>query len=80
MTRVLAVALLLGAAVLAMGQDVPPRTAFAVADLELLSYEALPDGTVAQSGPLCAAIVMAWLAHHGYPGLLPDLNADGKVN
>jgi len=80
MTRILAVALLLFAAVSAMGQEAPPRTAFAVADLELLSYEALPDGTVAQSGPLCAAIVMAWLAHHGYPGLLPDLNGDGKVN
>ena len=71
---------LLSLAFLAAGQEVPPRTAFAVADLELLSHEALTDGTVAHSGPLCAAIVMAWFAHHGYPGLLPDLNADGKVD
>lgn len=71
---------LLSLAFLAAGQEVPPRTAFAVADLKLLSHERLSDGTVAHSGPLCAAIVMAWFAHHGYPGLLPDLNGDGKVN
>lgn len=78
--RSVLVGLLLLAVITAVGQDVPPRTMFEVADLQLVSHEALPDGTVAHSGPVCAAIVMAWFAQHGYPALLPDLNGDGKVN
>lgn len=80
MNRFLLVGLLLLTVVTAVGQDVPPRTGFELADLELVSHEALPEATIAHRGPACAAIVMAWLAQHGYPALLPDLNEDGVVD
>lgn len=80
MKRCILAGLLFLAVVTAVGQEIPPRTKFEVADLQLVSHEALPDGTVAHSGPVCAAIVMAWFARHGYPALLPDLNEDGKVD
>ncbi len=79
MKRLIAMGLLL--VVLAgAGQEVPERKTFEVPDLQLISHEALSDGTVAHSGPVCAAIVMAWFARHGYPALLPDLNEDGVVD
>lgn len=71
---------LLGLALAAAGQEVPPRTAFEVADLELVSYEALTGGTTAHSGPVCAAIVMAWFSERGYPAFRPDLNNDGRTD
>ncbi|GAB4306653.1 MAG: hypothetical protein Kow0097_06350 [Candidatus Bipolaricaulota bacterium] len=80
MNRWILVGLLVLAVAAAVGQEVPPRTMFEVADLELISHEALPGGTAAHSGPTCAAIVMAWFARHGYPALLPDLNEDGAVD
>ncbi|HEC62949.1 MAG TPA: hypothetical protein ENI38_00960, partial [Candidatus Acetothermia bacterium] len=62
------------------GQQAGPPEPFEVPDLELVSYAALPEGSEAYTGPVCAAIVLAWFAHHGFPALLPDLNEDGIVD
>jgi CARDB len=53
---------------------------FALEDLHLIHWEDVPNGRPSYTGPVSAAILMAWYAEHGYPELLPDLNHDGQVN
>ncbi len=65
---------------MAVSQEIPPREYFEVTDLQLISHEEVLDGTVAYDGPACAAIVLAWLADHGFRALLPDLNGDGTID
>ncbi len=76
----IAVFLLSPVVLLAVSQEMPPREYFQVADLQLISHEEVLDGTVAYDGPTCAAIVLAWLADHGFRALLPDLNGDGVID
>ncbi len=71
-------ALLVGSTL--MAQEVPTQDYFEIPDLQLVSYEALPDGTPSFTGPVASAIVLAWFAEHGYPALLGDLNEDGVVD
>ncbi len=65
---------------LAVSQEMPSREYFQVTDLQLISHEEVLEGTVAYDGPTCAAIVLAWLADHGFRALLPDLNGDGTID
>jgi len=55
------------------------RDYFEVVDLQLVSFAAM-GGTEAQSGPVSAAIVLAWHADRGYRALLGDRNHDGVVD
>ncbi len=53
---------------------------FALDALHLIHWEQIPEGRPSDSGPVSAAVLMAWYAEHGYPELLPDLNEDGRVD
>ncbi|MCK5827973.1 hypothetical protein KAH43_05540 [Candidatus Bipolaricaulota bacterium] len=53
---------------------------FALEDVHLVSWDDLPEGYPSHTGPVSAAIIMAWHASHGYPQLLPDLNQDGSID
>ncbi|MGY4707062.1 CARDB domain-containing protein [Candidatus Bipolaricaulota sp. J31] len=65
---------------LVIPQEIPLPECFQVTDLQLISHEEVSAGTVAYDGPTCAAIVLAWLADHGFRALLPDLNGDGTID
>jgi|GEM_PF-3463850 hypothetical protein len=71
----LACAVLTSLAIAAMGIE-----PFALEDLHLIHWEDVPNGRPSYTGPVSAAILMAWYAEHGYPELLPDLNHDGQIN
>jgi len=51
-----------------------------LSELHLVSWEAVPGATPEATGPVSAAILMAWHAEHGYARLLPDLNGDGRLD
>ncbi|HIE47943.1 TPA: hypothetical protein EYP84_03510, partial [Candidatus Bipolaricaulota bacterium] len=73
----------LAVSVLALGlaaQELPPLDYFQVSDLQLVSHQAVLEGTEAYTGPTCSAIMLAWLADHGFRALLPDLNEDGVID
>jgi len=53
---------------------------FVLEELHLIHWEELPEGKPSYTGPVSAAVLMAWYADHGYPELLPDLNSDGHVD
>ncbi|MBU1048972.1 DUF11 domain-containing protein, partial [Candidatus Bipolaricaulota bacterium] len=53
---------------------------FALEELHLIHWEDVADAHPSYTGPVSAAILMAWYAEHGYPNLLPDLNQDGRIN
>ena len=71
----LACAVLTSLAIVTMGVE-----PFALEDLHLIHWEQVPDGRPSYTGPVSAAVLMAWYAEHGYPELLPDLNQDGQTN
>lgn len=48
--------------------------------LHLVAWEDVPGGTPAFTGPVSAAILMAWHAEHGYSRLLGDLNGNGRLD
>ena len=52
----------------------------ALEELHLISWEYLPHGHPSHTGPVSAAVLMAWYAMHGYARLLPDLSGDGRVD
>ena len=52
----------------------------ALEELHLISWEYLPHGHPSHTGPVSAAVLMAWYAMDGYPRLLPELNDDGRVD
>lgn len=64
----------------ALAQEVPTYEEFQISDLQLVSHQAVLQGTDAFTGPTCAAIVLAWFADHGFRGLLPDLTGDGVID
>ncbi len=49
-------------------------------ELHLIHWEQVPGGSPSFTGPVSAAVLMAWHAEHGYPALLPDLNGDGRTD
>ena len=49
-------------------------------ELHLVSWEDLPGGTPNDTATVSGAVIMAWLAEHGFPTLLPDLNGDGHID
>ena len=53
---------------------------FVLEELHLIHWEDIPEGKPSYTGPVSAAILMAWYAEHGYPLLLSDLNGDGRIN
>ena len=53
---------------------------FVLEELHLVHWEQVPDGRPSFTGPVSAAVLMAWYAEHGYPALLPDLNGDGRTD
>jgi len=53
---------------------------FALEELHLVRWEQVPEGKPSHTGPVSAAVLMAWYAEHGYPALLPDLNGDGRID
>ena len=53
---------------------------FVLEALHLIHWEQVPDGRPSYTGPVSAAILMAWYAGRGYPELLPDLNHDGRID
>lgn len=61
-------------------QELPPLDYFELGDLQLVPHQAVLEGTEAYTGPTCSAIVLAWLAEHGFRALLPDLNEDGVID
>ena len=61
-------------------QELPPMDYFEIDDLQLVSHQAVLEGSEAYAGPTCSAIVLAWLADHGFRALLPDLNEDGVID
>ncbi|MFC2079802.1 hypothetical protein ACFLSZ_07455, partial [Candidatus Bipolaricaulota bacterium] len=71
----LACALLVSVAILVTGSE-----PFALEELHLIQWEDVPEGKPSYTGPVSAAILMAWYAAHGYPELLPDLNGDGRID
>lgn len=74
-TLFLACALLVSLAIVAVGNE-----PFVLEELHLIHWEDVADGRPSYTGPVSAAILMAWYAEHGYPELLPDLNGDGRIN
>jgi len=63
----------------------PALTAFSNESIELeglhlVAWEDVPGGTPTFTGPVSAAILMAWHAEHGYSRLLGDLNGNGCVD
>ena len=71
----LACAVLVSVAILAAGNE-----PFTLEELHLIHWEDVPEGRPSYTGPVSAAILMAWYAEHGYPELLPDLNEDGRID
>ncbi|MCK5247211.1 hypothetical protein KAR02_09945, partial [Candidatus Bipolaricaulota bacterium] len=67
--------LLASAAILATGNE-----PFVLDELHLIHWEDVPEGKPSYTGPVSAAVLMAWYAEHGYPELLPDLNEDGRID
>ena len=67
--------LLVSVAVLATASE-----PFALDELHLIHWEDVPEGRPSYTGPVSAAVLMAWYAEHGYPELLPDLNSDGRID
>ena len=60
--------------------DGPGMSRWVLYELERISAgsrDAWDDGW---TGPIEAATVLAWFAHHGYPALLPDLDGDGVID
>ncbi len=53
---------------------------FALEQLHLIHWEDVVDGHPSYTGPVSAAVLMAWYAEHGYPELLPDFNHDGRID
>ena len=53
---------------------------FVLEELHLVHWEQVPEGRPSFTGPVSAAVLMAWHAEHGYPDLLPDLNGDGRTD
>ena len=53
---------------------------FVVSDLELISVESRPEWGGYWTGPIQAATISSWFAHHGYPALLGDRNDDGVID
>ncbi|MBU0595938.1 hypothetical protein KJ567_04560, partial [Candidatus Bipolaricaulota bacterium] len=71
----ISVVFLLATALAGLGQE-----PFALEELHLIRWEQVPEGRPSYTGPVSAAILMAWYAEHGYPKLLPDLSHDGRID
>jgi len=73
-------ALMFGLLIMGSAAAQPEIPGYVVSDLQLISQESKTGWSVAWSGPIQAATILAWYAEHGFPAFVRDYNNDGVID